>query len=595
MRIMKNEWNRIKLFFRNVWMILAVDLPHKVIFSFSCAVFSLFSAEAMYYVFSRVLVNLEGIQYIDKSNVIQVCTSPVTLILILLFLIIMTNTALFEIGGLLHSFSMAQIGRKTDFWSMIAAGERTCRKTLSPRNWPVLLFVMVLFPLTGVLSLSNAAYKVKIPLFIGLAIEDTPLTATAFKTFYVIMILAEIAVLFSINIYVLRENSFLRSCIDGWRLGKKRILNTVICMMLLSLTVDVAIYLISAVVPDYGGAADAVTHTVRAMIVPTINNAGLTALFFQYYEEDESLAGITPHIFRKEEFSRIKKAAFVSCVVLVLACGILPTVYYFDYVSEDVARPAVCAHRGDNVNAPDNSYEAFELAISEGVPWIELDVQLTADGVVVAEHDGTLKRRFGLDESVPEITYDELMQHEVINTGDEYKHVHITTLEEVLLLAKENNVLVQVEPKPLEENSGLEEEVLRIIEKTGMHDRVMIISVYGESVAKSKELDPQITTAHAVMKAWKDYAEVKDADNLSAEVGTISPELVQDLHKAGMKVFCWTADDPDGIQYLVSCGVDVIGTDDPVMVERKLDEADYSGGARRFFYLTLYRILDMER
>ena len=68
MRIMKNEWNRIKLFFRNVWMILAVDLPHKVIFSFSCAVFSLFSAEAMYFVFSRVLVNLEGIQYIDKSK-----------------------------------------------------------------------------------------------------------------------------------------------------------------------------------------------------------------------------------------------------------------------------------------------------------------------------------------------------------------------------------------------------------------------------------------------------------------------------------------------------------------------------------------------
>ena len=592
---MKNELNRIKLFVGNVRLILGVDLLHKVIFSFSCALFSLFSAEAMYYAFSRVLVNLEGIKYIDKSNVIGVCTSPVTLILLLLFLIIMTYTALFEIGGLLHAFSMAQIGRRTDIWSMVAAGAKTCRKTLSPRNWPVLLFVMVLFPLTGVLSLSNAAYKVKIPLFIEIAIEDTPLTATAFRIFYVIMILAEIAVLFSINIYVLREKSFLRSCVEGWRLGKRRILNTVICMMLLSLTVDVAIYLISAVVPDYGGAADAVTHTVRAMIVPTINNAGLTALFFQYYEEDESLAGITPHIFRKEEFSRVKKVAFVGCVVLVLACGIYPTVHYFDYMSEDVSRPAVCAHRGDNVNAPDNSYEAFELAISEGVPWIELDVQLTADGVVVAEHDGTLKRRFGLDKTIPEMTYEEIMQHEVINTGDEYKHVHITTLEEVLLLAKENNVLVQVEPKPLEENSGLEEEVLRIIEKTGMHDRVMIISVYSDSVAKAKELDPKMTTAHAVMKAWKDYAEVKDADNLSAEVGTISPELVHDMHEAGMKVFCWTADDPDGIQYLVSCGVDVIGTDDPVMVNKMLDEVDYSGGAKRYFYLTMYRILDMER
>ena len=186
---MKNELNRIKLFIRNVRLILAVDLPHKIIFSFSCALFSLFSAEAMYYAFSRVLVNLEGIKYIDKSNVIGVCTSPVTLILLLLFLIIMTYTALFEIGGLLHAFSMAQIGRRTDIWSMVAAGAKTCRKTLSPRNWPVLLFVMVLFPLTGVLSLSNAAYKVKIPLFIEIAIEDTPLTATAFRIFYVIMIL----------------------------------------------------------------------------------------------------------------------------------------------------------------------------------------------------------------------------------------------------------------------------------------------------------------------------------------------------------------------------------------------------------------------
>ena len=180
MRIIKSELSRIRLFIGNVWMILRVDPLHKIIFSFSCALFSLFSAEAMYYIFSRVLVNLEGIQYIDKSNVIQVCTSPVTLILILLFLIIMTFTALFEIGGLLHAFSMAQIGRKIDIWSMIAAGERTCRKTLSPRNWAVLLFVMVLFPLTGVLSLSNAAYKVKIPLFIELAIDDTPLSATAF-------------------------------------------------------------------------------------------------------------------------------------------------------------------------------------------------------------------------------------------------------------------------------------------------------------------------------------------------------------------------------------------------------------------------------
>lgn len=99
MRIMKSELSRIKLFIGNVWMILRVDPLHKVIFSFSCAVFSLFAAGLMRSSFSRVLVDLEGVRYIDKTNMIAVCASPVTVLLILLFLIIMTYTALFEPDG----------------------------------------------------------------------------------------------------------------------------------------------------------------------------------------------------------------------------------------------------------------------------------------------------------------------------------------------------------------------------------------------------------------------------------------------------------------------------------------------------------------
>ncbi len=279
-----------------------------------------------------------------------------TVILVLLFLIIMTYTALFEIGGLLHSFSMAQVGRETDIWSMIAAGAKTCRKTLSPRNWPVLLFVMILFPITGLLSLSNAAYKVKIPLFVELGIEARPLFATVFTILYLFMILAEIGVLFSINIYVLREKSFLQSCIGGWKLGKGRHVNTVIFILLLSLTVDLAVIILSKVFPNGGTASDAVAHIIKALIVPSVNNAGITALFYQYFEEDRSLAGITPYIFRTEEFSRTKRTAAAGCVILILAGGMLYAMHNYAYLSEDVARPAVCAHRGDNVNAPDNSY-----------------------------------------------------------------------------------------------------------------------------------------------------------------------------------------------------------------------------------------------
>ena len=242
----------------------------------------------------------------------------------------------------------------------------------------------------------------------------------------------------------------------------------------------------------------------------------------------------------------------------------------------------------------DNSYEAFELAAAEQLPWIELDVQITADDVVIAEHDGNLQRHFGISKAVADLTYDEICQLKFIHVP-EGTQARITTLEEVLLLAKENDMMVQIETKPSDKKGGLEEEVLKIVEDTGMHDKIMIISLHSDSIAKMKELDPTITTAHATMMVWKEYTDVTDADNLSTEIGSVTPTLVKTLHEAGKKVFCWTADDPDDIQYLVSCGVDVIGTDDPLMVLEELDKADYSGGLKRIYYILMQNIADMAR
>ena len=124
---------------------------------------------------------------------------------------------------------------------------------------------------------------------------------------YVIMILLEIGVLFSINIYVLRETSFLRSCKGAWKLGKGRYLNTVLCMLLLSLTVALGILVIAKALAGKGTAAYAAAHIMKALIVPSVNNAGMTELFYQYFEENRSLAGIMPPVFRTEEFSRGKR------------------------------------------------------------------------------------------------------------------------------------------------------------------------------------------------------------------------------------------------------------------------------------------------
>ena len=47
----------------------------------------------------------------------------------------------------------------------------------------------------------------------------------------------------------------------------------------------------------------------------------------------------------------------------------------------------VCNYRGDNVNAPENTMPAFELAAKENLSWIELDVHQTSDGIIICSHD----------------------------------------------------------------------------------------------------------------------------------------------------------------------------------------------------------------
>src|SRR4051794_27300736 len=57
--------------------------------------------------------------------------------------------------------------------------------------------------------------------------------------------------------------------------------------------------------------------------------------------------------------------------------------------------PIAFGHRGARAHAPENTLEAFELALRLGANGLESDVWLTADGVPVLDHDGVLRRRMG--------------------------------------------------------------------------------------------------------------------------------------------------------------------------------------------------------
>ena len=118
-----------------------------------------------------------------------------------------------------------------------------------------------------------------------------------------------------------------------------------------------------------------------------------------------------------------------------------------------MSKTKIFAHRGASGYAPENTLEAFALAITQGADGIELDVQLTKDGIPVVIHDETIDRVTEKKGWVKDYTLKELKKLTVLKDKfPEYSAAKIPTLEEVLdavkasgirsILAENRNLLV---------------------------------------------------------------------------------------------------------------------------------------------------------
>jgi glycerophosphoryl diester phosphodiesterase len=65
-------------------------------------------------------------------------------------------------------------------------------------------------------------------------------------------------------------------------------------------------------------------------------------------------------------------------------------------------RPTLIAHRGASAYAPEHSIEAYRLAMKQGADFVEPDLQITRDGVLVCLHDTTLERTTNVRQVFPD-------------------------------------------------------------------------------------------------------------------------------------------------------------------------------------------------
>jgi glycerophosphoryl diester phosphodiesterase len=248
----------------------------------------------------------------------------------------------------------------------------------------------------------------------------------------------------------------------------------------------------------------------------------------------------------------------------------------------DLNRPvAVTAHRGSSKDAPENSLSAIRRAIEDGADFAEIDVQETADGVVVLLHDTDLMRIAGVNQKIWQLPYSEI---KALDAGSwfspEFKDEPIPTLAEAMELAR-NKIKLNIELKFNGHDKQLAESVVQIIRQHHFESQCVITSLNYDGLKKVEKLNPDLETGFIIAKSIGNMFRV-DMDFLSLASGMVNADVVAAARKRKMDVHVWTVNRPDGMSYFINLGVDNIITDYPAKLVAVIKERAALNDAEKF-------------
>jgi glycerophosphoryl diester phosphodiesterase len=257
----------------------------------------------------------------------------------------------------------------------------------------------------------------------------------------------------------------------------------------------------------------------------------------------------------------------------------------------------VLAHRGASYDAPEHTRPAYDKALRDGTDFLECDLQLTKDGVLVCVHDTTVDRTTGGQHRgrVDAYTLAQLRAMDFgswFNTGrperakPAYVGQRVVTLEEQLgcYLRSAPRSRFHLETKaPSEYGGKMEPELVRVLRKHRLLDtgdaqtsRVVVQSFELESLEVMSRLAPRIPRAYlfAVPGPGVAAGQLPGYVDIAAPAYQFllgNPAFPARVHDQGIEVHTYTVDDPQTMEHLLDLGVDGIFTNRPDVLRGVVD------------------------
>ena len=557
----------------------------------------------------KLALKAQGLSYLSDETIGTFIRSPLTWFFLLLIVLGMAFFTLFDICCIITCIHASFRKQAMPLLALMRKGLKTSLRVIYQRNIVMILYLLIIIPMTHALVISGYITKFTVPQFIVDYIMSHTWLAILYIGFWIYIGLRSFHWIYSLHYFCLENCNFKQARKRSWKLQKNHYWTDLIIVLGWS-AACIGIYY--GVILSGSWLVSRVNQALPTQdLFSSLTLSGISllmdvcgALFFcfdlplfficislLFYYRKAAAGERIPRVFRDlDNAYRVTNTRWVKKIYMyrkrIIALSIVVVIgVNFAYNFADrrgvlhmgLGNPVeVTAHRGYSAAYPENTIPAFKGAIQVGADWAELDVQQTADGEVIVMHDSNLKRTTGLDKEVWQVTWDEIKDLDNGSWFDKkYQTVRIPTLEEVLKVCR-GKIHLNIEIKPSGHDKDLEEQVAKLLKKYHMRDTCVVSSLKYDSLRKIKEADDSIETAYITSVSYGNFTNLEYADGYSVESTLLSKSFVNKAQKAGKQIYVWTVNSEERLEKVVGMGIDNVITDDPVMAKELIYEQEHS-------------------
>ena len=535
-----------------------------------------------------------GYSYLTLANAWKFFLHPWTMLFILVMAVLALFLNMIEIGGLVTAFSGAAYFCHPTLWEIFSGAFEKVRDELRHKNYRLFGMGMISTFTVNLFYLYRIFSRIKPVNFVIKELLDQPLAVSVLLLVFLLFLALLFPAFFVFHGCMIGQKSYWDSRFESMELLKGRwaqIIGMVALLEAWLIILFLAVYYLSVFlmavvtvlfVKEDLGLAFLMETTDRAewfLVILASIFASMVCWAFatrEYYQVigrrkgrmegwEFATAG------RNIQFSKRTGLALLGLFLAMSGFFLFDAAYNGNFISKSVAvQTRITAHRGSSSGAPENTMAALEKAVEEMADRAEIDVQETADGVIVLCHDTSLKRVAGINKKVSDLTLEQIKKLDVGSWfSSEYQGEQIPTLEEVMEYAK-GKIDLNIEIKNLGNSSGLPEKVIELVEKHEMQEQCVITSTNRFYLKRVKAVNPEIRTGYIISAAYGNFYSDEFIDLISIRSSFVTERMIESAHEAGKAVHAWTVNGKVEMERLKQLGVDDMITDRPVLAREIL-------------------------